>query len=146
MIQSAKCQMFRCDPALLSPTSVQRFRISAFSFSGEMRSLCEVFIIGALLYLGWDIPFGQRVDQVMGKTPAVATGVSPANSSALAVPSANQIPRTALAPVTRTNAPPRQPFNTAVAPQPAATTSGSWMWDANHHSPLDPPHKAVTPH
>ena len=33
-----------------------------------MRLLLEILIIGGLIYLGWEIPFKQRVDQLNGKT------------------------------------------------------------------------------
>jgi hypothetical protein len=99
-----------------------------------MRALCEIFIIGALIYLGWDIPFGQRIDQIRGKPAPAAVAASAARI---------------VSPAGRT-AQPHQPFNTntalAPAPRPAATPPGSWMWDSNHHSALDPPQKTASPH
>jgi hypothetical protein len=100
-----------------------------------MRLLCEIFIIGALLYLGWDIPFRQRLPSYITPTKQIAA------------------PR-ATATAAGTGGVPLQPFvqstpnyTSAVArPVPSATQSGSWMFDPNHHSALDVPKKSSTPH
>jgi hypothetical protein len=84
-----------------------------------MRLLVEILIVGGLIYLGWDTSFKQRVDQVHAGVNAVGQAVSKR-----ATPSAE----TAAAP-----APQVRPIIQAT-PQ-----HGSWMWDPNHHAPLDRP-------
>jgi hypothetical protein len=102
-----------------------------------MRLLCEIFVIGALIYLGWEKPFNEWLHS---KPPAARplVRVSPTPSSAwMRDPSR----RTALDTPVPLNTPPvRTNF-----PQHSPSASGSWMWDTNHRSALDPPHKSSTP-
>jgi hypothetical protein len=79
-----------------------------------MRLLCEIFVIGALLYLGWQTPFREWLP---GATKAHATVVG------TAAPATNTAPQPQLRPLARA----------------AATPSGSWMWDPAHRSALDRP-------
>lgn len=82
-----------------------------------MRLLGEIFIIGLLLYLGWEIPFRDRV-------PASISGVAKSST-------------------TQTAAPRAQPFARSTSTPP----SGAWMWNPNRHSALDrPTPKPTNPH
>jgi hypothetical protein len=81
-----------------------------------MRLLLEILIIGALIYVGWEIPFRDRL-------PASISGVAKSKPTVTA---------------------PSQPINASAAPhQPFArstpTPSGAWMWDPNQKSALDRP-------
>jgi hypothetical protein len=93
-----------------------------------VRFLLEIFIIGGLIYLGWEIPFKQRIDQWTGveaATPATSTSTAAA-SSIVATPT--PVPRL------------RQ------FPRATVTPSGAWMWDRDHRSPLNvPAHAQPTP-
>ncbi|MFL6515666.1 MAG: hypothetical protein ACJ8M1_11650 [Chthoniobacterales bacterium] len=102
-----------------------------------MRLLCELFVIGGLLYLGWEIPFRDRLPnnaQPVAKssralvqqtaTPSGAWMHDPNHRSALDTPA---------------------PAVAQHQPQPNASRSGSWMFDPNHRSTLDAPRKASTP-
>jgi hypothetical protein len=111
-----------------------------------MRLLCEIFIIGALIYLGWEKPYTQWINELRGKREArraVAAPAQPFNSSAAytARPASDYQPfgRPASAALLTSPSP------VLSAPRPASTVSGSWMWDSSHQSALDPPHKAATP-
>ena len=58
-----------------------------------MRALAEIFVIGGLIYFGWETPFKESVDQVRsklaGKPTAVATQeVVPAPPTSRPVPGA----------------------------------------------------------
>jgi hypothetical protein len=113
-----------------------------------MRLLVEIFIIGALIYLGWETPFRDRL-------PASMLGATKTQS-------ATQPPRPFVRPKptpsgawmrdpnhqTVLDTPrPQSGFNAGAHPRPTASVSGSWMWDSNHHSPLDAPrHASPTPH
>jgi len=77
-----------------------------------MRLLCEIVVIGALVYLGWHTPFREWLPGATKAQPAVvATNPVPA------------APQPQLRPVVRA----------------ATTPSGSWMWDPAHRSALDRP-------
>jgi hypothetical protein len=78
-----------------------------------MRLLCEIFVIGALIYLAWEKPFR---DWLPNTSPAVMATPAPAP-----------------APVTK---PPIQPQPIV---RSTSTPSGEWMWDPAHHSALDRP-------
>jgi hypothetical protein len=76
-----------------------------------MRLLCEIFVIGGLIYLGWERPFHDWLPSnvaEVSKSPR-ANARSVANSQS-------------------------QP---SVRTTPAP--SGSWMWDPNHKTALDRP-------
>ena len=111
-----------------------------------MRLLCEIFVVGGLLYLGWEKPFKGWVNQV-GGTPTVTS--APA-----------QLQPTVPAPATLSGAglrdpnhltvldTPRPGYNQGAAtPPPGPSVFGSWMWDPDHRSSLDPPpHKSPNPY
>src|SRR5205809_5092141 len=103
-----------------------------------MRVLCEIFIVGALLYFGWEEPYKQWIDQVRGQptvTTATATPGKRAMATPVAAPSAAWVP-----------ARPQPATSNAPAPRPSPQTkSGDWMWDPSHRSPLDPPRKHPSP-
>ncbi len=77
-----------------------------------MRLLCEIFVIGALLYLGWQTPFREWLPGATKAQPAVVATTPGAEA-----------PPPQLRPVVRA----------------VATPSGDWMWDPSHRSPLDRP-------
>src|SRR5437773_9226634 len=101
-----------------------------------MRPLVQIVVIGGLIYLGWEKPFKQWVDEMRAKvtskqaTPAsqqtAPTGggawmSTPDHPGALDRPAGSAI---------------------ATAPSPAAPATsrpGAWMWDSNHRSTLDRP-------
>jgi len=90
--------------------------------------LLEILIIGGLIYLGWEIPFKQRVDQLNGRQPVDATSVPVAATPISDAATPSPVPR--LRPLSR------------ITPTP----SGAWMWDSRHRAPLDPPsHTRPTP-
>jgi hypothetical protein len=76
-----------------------------------MRLLCEIFVIGGLIYLGWEKPFREWL---------------PFNVAEVSNPS-----RVNARPIA--NSPVQPPVRTTPAP------SGSWMWDPNRKSALDRP-------
>ena len=90
-----------------------------------MRGLVELLIVAGLIYLSWDTPIKQRIDQVSAAVHAVGQSVS----KQTATPS----PETAATPQAPTPVPQYRPVIQAT-PQ-----HGSWMWDPNHHAPLDRP-------
>lgn len=84
-----------------------------------MRLLGEIIVIGALIYIGWEIPFRDRL-------PATFSGV------------ANSKPNAAVT---------SQPINARAAPHSTSTPSGAWMWDPNRKTALDrPTPKPEKPH
>ena len=115
----------------------------------SVRFLCEIFVVTGLLYLGWEKPFKQWVDQVRGAvTPTVTSAparLPQAIGRATAPPSGAWARDPNHLTVLDTPAP---GYNSGVAaPRPGASVSGSWMWDPNHRSPLDPPaHKSPSPY
>jgi hypothetical protein len=44
-----------------------------------MRLLFEILVIGALIYLGWDMPLKQRVDQLRGTVTSKPRATAPAS-------------------------------------------------------------------
>jgi hypothetical protein len=98
-----------------------------------MRLLCEIFVIGGLLYLGWDIPFRDRLPSSAGNAQMAA---APTNHTAIG---SSRVP---LQPFVQAS-----PAPALARPQPCASLSGSWMFDPNHRTALDaPPKKSSTPH
>jgi hypothetical protein len=89
-----------------------------------MRLFCELFLVAALIWLGWTKSFHDRIDQIRGIEPAAAAQQT-------------QVRQTTAA--TTTTAP-RQPFIPRYAPpRPSSTPSGDWMWDPAHRNSLDKP-------
>ena len=99
-----------------------------------MRFLCEIFVIGGLLYLGWDKPFHERLPKGASDQSVPAAPTPPPAVVAIPAPS-NWI-----------HDPNRRSALDTPQPQPAKPSAGSWMWDSAHRSPLDPPRKSSTPH
>jgi hypothetical protein len=89
-----------------------------------MRGLVELLIVAGLIYLGWNTPFKQRIDQVRAGVHAAGQVVSR---------EATPFPETAATPEVPTPVPQYRPIIQAT-PQ-----HGAWMWDPNHHAPLDRP-------
>ena len=90
-----------------------------------MRLFCELFLVAALIWLGWTKSFHDRIDQIRGIEPTPAAQPT-------------QVRQTTAAATTTTA--PRQPFIPHYAPaRPSSTPSGDWMWDPAHRNPLDKP-------
>ena len=99
------------------------------SVSKVMRLLVEILIIGGLIYLGWEQPFKEQVDQVRAKVTGKQTQVAPQQIVPL-TPTPRPAPRIVPG-IVREPTPPR----------------GTWRLDPNHRSPLDPPaHDSPSPH
>jgi len=77
-----------------------------------VRLLCEIFIVAALIYFGWEKPFRDWLPGTRKAEPPVVT-------AAPAAPA----PRPQLRPLVRAT----------------ATPSGDWMWDPAHRAALDRP-------
>jgi hypothetical protein len=88
-----------------------------------MRLFCELFLVAALIWLGWTKSFHDRLDQIRGIEPAAAAQQT-------------QVGQTTAA--TTTTAP-RQPFIPASRARTPSPPSGDWMWDPAHRNPLDKP-------
>jgi hypothetical protein len=96
-----------------------------------MRLFCELFLVTALIWLGWTKSFHDRIDQIRGIQPAPALQQRARETTAAAT--------TAGETMTTTTAP-RQPFIPRYAPaRPSSTPSGDWMWDPAHRNTLDRP-------
>jgi hypothetical protein len=91
-----------------------------------MRTLVEIFIIGALIYFGWEQPFKESVDQLRTKLTGKPTQVAPQE----VVP-----PRPTPTPAPR--------IVPGVVRQPTPQ-HGAWMWDATHRGVLDRPTPSPT--
>jgi hypothetical protein len=88
-----------------------------------VRLLVEILIVGGLIYLGWEQPFKERVDQararVTGKQEIVPVAPTPR-------PAPRIVPG-----IVREPTPPH----------------GAWRLDPTHRSPLDPPvRQSPSPH
>ena len=109
-----------------------------------MRLLCEILVIGVLIYLGWEKPFKEWIGQKPEAPVVVTTPTSrpPPVVRATAVPTQ---PGWMHDPNRRTSLDTSMPGSEASAS--SASKPGSWMYDPNHRSPLDPPvHKQPSPH
>jgi hypothetical protein len=107
------------------------------------RLLCEIFIIGGLLYLGWEKPFKEWIGQK--RTPAVIAN-SAATQPILHVSPIPSPPAWMRDPNHRTALDSPTPIISNAHVQPAASASGSWMFDPNRHSRLDPTRRSASPH
>jgi hypothetical protein len=87
-----------------------------------MRTLAEIFVIGALIYFGWEKPLKESVDQVRSKLTGKPTAVAP-----------QEVAPTPAAPTPT----PRPRIVPGI--QGLSTPSGAWMWDATHRGVLDRP-------
>jgi hypothetical protein len=89
-----------------------------------MRLLFEIIFAAAVIALAWEKPLSERA----GEIPWIGSKIAPGTkASSPSQPSRSQ--------------------SRSIA-TPATTASGSWMWDPNHKTPLDPPkkHAEPTPH
>jgi len=90
-----------------------------------VRLLVEILIVGGLVYLGWEQPFKERVDEVRARV----TGKQAQVGLQEVVPTPAPTPRIVPGIVRETT--------------PA---HGGWRLDPNHRSPLDPPlHDSPSP-
>jgi hypothetical protein len=85
-----------------------------------VRLLVDLIIAAAILALAWEKPLKERVNHL----PWMADKTAPAAK----VPVPTTHPQSIVAPTP--------------AVHPTSTVAGSWMWDPNRKSPLDPPHKS----
>jgi len=85
-----------------------------------MRLLGEIFVIGALIYFGWQKPFKDWADEGRFRLTGKRAVVAPQE----AVPAAP----------TPTPAPLIVPGIQGLS---TPTPSGAWMWDATHRGALD---------
>jgi hypothetical protein len=90
-----------------------------------MRTLTELFVIGALIYLGWEQSFKERVDQVRAKVTGKQTEAASQQIVAMTPTPAPRIVPGII----------REP-----TPQ-----HGAWRLDPRHRSPLDPPQQSPSP-
>jgi len=86
-----------------------------------MRTLVEIFVVGVLIYFGWEKPFKDWANEIRARLPIKRTVVTP---------------ETILAPPTPTPAPRIVPGIQGLS---TPTPSGAWMWDPNHRGALDRP-------
>ncbi len=86
-----------------------------------MRLLFEILIIGAVIYLAWDMPLKQRVDQL--RAALTSKQAAPGSQEATSTPTSIPL----LRPIIRATPPP-----------------GAWMWDSKHHGTLDRPSPSPT--
>jgi hypothetical protein len=94
-----------------------------------MRLLVEILIVAGLIYLGWEQPFKEQVDQVRAKVTGKQTQVAPQE----------------VAPMTPT--PAKAPRIVPGIVREPTTPHGTWRLDPKHRSPLDPPvHDSPSPH
>ncbi len=93
-----------------------------------MRVLAEIFIVGVLIYFGWETPFkdwaADARSRLTGKPPEAAQEVVP----------------TPAAPTPR----PRPRIVPGIQGLSTPTPHGSWMWDATHRGVLDRPTPSPT--
>jgi len=93
-----------------------------------VRLLVEILVFGTLIYLAWDTPLKQRVDQVQAAArAAVHAAESPAPTPG------GTVPTPAASTPIPTPIPLPRPMITAPPPR------GAWMWDAKRQSALDRP-------
>jgi hypothetical protein len=104
--------------------------------------LIEVFVIGALIYVGWEKPFRDwlpaNISGVAKATPTPAVQLQPFARS-------TSTPSGAWVTDPNRHSPLDTPGAPANYPQRSPTGGGSWMWDPKHHSALDPPSHKSTP-
>jgi hypothetical protein len=92
-----------------------------------MRTLAEIFIVGVLIYFGWETPLKTGR---MTPSPDLAepTTVIPQVSSSRPTP----IPHPRIVP--------------GIQGLETPTPHGAWRLDPNHRSPLDPPRNSPSPY
>jgi hypothetical protein len=91
-----------------------------------VRLLFEILVVGALIYLGWEQPFKERVDQARVKVTGKQAPVAPKEITPTRTPAPRIVPG-----IIREPTPPRSP----------------WRLDPTHRSPLGPPlSQSPSPH
>lgn len=105
-----------------------------------MRFLCEIFVVVALIYLGWQKSFDQRIKEMRGIK--AETVKSPAAQIPIAAVTATPDGTWRMDPNRQSILDTPPPKLNAAKPQPSATKSGSWMWE---RSKLDPAKKPSPP-
>jgi type II secretory pathway component PulM len=99
-----------------------------------MRTLTELFVIGALIYLGWEQSFKERVDQVRERVDQVRAKVTGKQTQA----APQEI-------VAMTPTPPPAPRIVPGIIREPTPQHGAWRLDPRHRSPLDPPQASPSP-
>ena len=94
-----------------------------------MRVLAEIFVVGVLIYFGWETPFKDWADDARSRLTGKPTAVAP-----------QDVAPTPVAP-TPTPAPRIVPVIQGLS---RPTPSGAWMWDATHRGVLDRPTPSPT--
>jgi len=91
-----------------------------------MRLLVEIFIIAGLIYLGWEQPFKEQVDQVRAKVTGKQTQATPQKLTPAPRPAPKIVPGMVHDP---------------------SVPRGAWRLDPTHRSTLDAPaHDSPSPH
>src|SRR4051812_37877049 len=101
-----------------------------------MRILCEIFVVGALIYLGWNQSFQDRIDDFRGvKKPQAVAQATPVPRVAAQTPTPSPIEWIR---ESNRHATLDRPTVNATALAPARTPTSALL-DRDHRSPLDPP-------
>jgi len=96
-----------------------------------MRTLAEIFVVGMLIYFGWETPFKDWASDARSRLTGKPTTVVPQE----VVPTP--------APPTPTPPPRIVPGIQGLG---TPTPHGAWILDPNHRSPLDPPRNSPSPY
>jgi len=96
-----------------------------------MRTLAEIFVVGVLIYFGWEMPFKDWASDARSRLTGKPTTVVPQE----VVPTP--------APPTPTPPPRIVPGIQGLS---TPTPHGAWRLDPNHRSPLDPPRNSPSPY
>jgi hypothetical protein len=94
-----------------------------------MRVLAEIFVVGVLIYFGWETPFKDWADDARSRLTGKPTAVAP-----------QEVVPTPAAPTPR----PRPRIVPGIQGLPTPTPHGSWMWNATHRGVLDRPTPSPT--
>ena len=94
-----------------------------------VRLLVEILVIGGLIYLGWEQPFKERVDQVRARVTGKQVQAAPQEVGPM------------------TPMPTRAPRIVPGIVRGPTPSHGAWRLDPTHRSPLDPPvRESPSPH
>ena len=94
-----------------------------------MRMLAEIFIVGVLIYFGWETPFKDWADDARARLTGKPTTVVP-----------QEVVPTPAAPTPT----PRPRIVPGIQGLSTPTPHGAWMFDPNHHGTLDRPTPSPT--
>ncbi|HEY4282168.1 MAG TPA: hypothetical protein VGM62_03820 [Chthoniobacterales bacterium] len=108
--------------------------------SGIVRLGILIGLIAGLLYIGWDKPYQEWVQQITGRSRNDATQQPPA----IRQPTVSTTPSGGWVHDPNHHTVLDKPAMAHSAPQPVPSGSGSWLFD--HRSSLDAPKSATTPH